>query len=46
MPTEKSTFYQSTNSERRQFLEEMGIDVEIEYPFTENFMNTEPEDFY
>lgn len=42
---QKNQHFISTNSERRKFLEDMGIDVEIEYPFTEHFMNTEPEDF-
>ena len=30
---------------RRRLCENFGIDVEIEYPFTEEFMNMEPEDF-
>ncbi len=42
---QKNQHFISTNSERRTFLENIGIDVEIEYPFTEHFMNTEPEDF-
>ena len=42
---QKNQHFISTNSERRKFLEDIGIDVEIEYPFTEQFMNTEPEDF-
>lgn len=35
----------TTNSERRKIMENLGLDVEIEYPFTEDLMNTEPEDF-
>ncbi len=35
----------ATNSERRNIVEKLGLDVEIEYPFTEELMNTEPEDF-
>lgn len=34
-----------TNSERRAFLNSLGIDAEIEFPFTEELMNTEPEEF-
>lgn len=34
-----------TNSERRAFLNGLGIDAEIEFPFTEELMNTEPEEF-
>ena len=26
-------------------MEEYGLDVEVEYPFTERLMNTEPEEF-
>ncbi len=35
----------TTNSERKNVVEQMGMDVEVEYPFTEELMNTEPEDF-
>jgi len=42
---QKNQHFITTNSERRQFLENLGIDVEVEYPFTESLMNTEPEDF-
>lgn len=42
---QKNQHFITTNNERRQFLTNLGVDVEIEYPFTENFMNTEPEDF-
>lgn len=38
-------YFISTNQERRQFLEQLGVDVEIEYPFTEQLMNTSPEMF-
>ena len=35
----------STSNERRILCEKFGIDVEIEYPFTDDFMHMEPEDF-
>lgn len=35
----------TTNIERKDFIEKLGIDVLIEYPFTEQFMHTEPEVF-
>lgn len=35
----------TTNSERRLIMEQLGLDVEIEYPFTQELMDTEPEDF-
>ena len=34
-----------TNAERRSFIESLGIDILVEYPFTSEFMNTEPEVF-
>ena len=45
MPTEKSAFsvYQS---ERRALCEKYGLDVEVEYPFTTELMNMEPEEVY
>lgn len=42
---QKYQHFISTSSERRRLCENFGIDVEIEYPFTEEFMNMEPEDF-
>lgn len=42
---QKQQHFITTNSERRQIMEELGLDVEIEYPFTEELMNTEPEKF-
>ena len=42
---QKNQHFISTNSERRRLCEELGIDVEIEYPFTTEFMHMEPEDF-
>lgn len=35
----------TTNSERRMIMEQLGLELEVEYPFTEELMNTEPEDF-
>ncbi len=35
----------STNYERHEILERLGIDVEVEYPFTESFMRMPPEEF-
>lgn len=34
-----------TNSERRRVIEGLDIDILIEYPFTQDFMNIEAEDF-
>lgn len=42
---QKHQHFITTNTERRMFLEGLGLDVEIEYPFTMELMNTEPEDF-
>ncbi len=42
---QKHQHFISTNSERRNVVEQLGLDVEVEYPFTEELMNTEPEDF-
>ena len=42
---QKYQHFISTSSERRRLCENFGIDVEIEYPFTEEFMNMEPEDY-
>ena len=42
---QKNQHFITTNTERRMFLEKQGVDVEIEYPFTEDFMNMEPEAF-
>lgn len=42
---QKYQHFISTNSERRALCENYGIDVEIEYPFTTEFMNMEPEEF-
>ena len=35
----------TTNFERKDIIEKLGLDILIEYPFTENFMRTEPEIF-
>ena len=42
---QKQQHFITTNSERRVIMDKLGLDVEIEYPFTESLMNTEPEDF-
>ena len=42
---QKYQHFISTSSERRSLCEGFGIDVEIEYPFTDEFMHMEPEDF-
>lgn len=35
----------TTNQERRIWFEKADVDIEIEYPFTQQFMNMEPYDF-
>lgn len=42
---QKNQHFITTNMERRMFLEGMGLDVEVEYPFTKELMNMEPEEF-
>lgn len=42
---QKYQHFISTSTERRSLCEAFGIDVEIEYPFTDEFMHMEPEDF-
>ncbi|MGN0328298.1 MAG: bifunctional riboflavin kinase/FAD synthetase [Lachnospira sp.] len=42
---QKNQHFLSTNLERKMLCEKYGIDVEIEYPFTHEFMNMEPEEF-
>jgi riboflavin kinase/FMN adenylyltransferase len=42
---QKNQHFITTNSERRKIMEELGLDVEVEFPFTQEFMNTEPEEF-
>lgn len=42
---QKNQHFITTNTERRMFLEGQGLDAEIEYPFTAELVNTEPEDF-
>ncbi|MDO5382426.1 MAG: bifunctional riboflavin kinase/FAD synthetase [Eubacteriales bacterium] len=42
---QKNQHFLSTNSERKMLCEKYGVDVEIEYPFTHEFMNMEPEEF-
>lgn len=42
---QKNQHFLSTNSERRTLCEKYGLDVEVEYPFTVDLMNMEPEDF-
>lgn len=42
---QKNQHFLSTNSERRALCEKYGLDVEVEYPFTTEFMNMEPEEF-
>ena len=44
LPQSKQHFI-STNLERKRFLTEEGIDVEVEYPFTNELMHMEPDDF-
>ncbi len=44
VPYEKQRFL-TLGPERAQIFEELGIDVLIEYPFTEDFMHVEPEVF-
>lgn len=43
-PLEQQRFL-TLSKERKQIFEEMGIDILIEYPFTEEFMQMEPEAF-
>ncbi len=35
----------TTNTERRKVMQDLDLDIEVEYPFTEEFLNTEAEDF-
>ncbi|MGN0318911.1 MAG: bifunctional riboflavin kinase/FAD synthetase [Lachnospira sp.] len=42
---QKNQHFISTNAERRNICEKSGIDVEVEYPFTDDFMHMEAEDF-
>ena len=42
---QKNQHFLSTNSERRALCEKYGLDVEVEYPFTTEVMNMEPEEF-
>ena len=42
---QKNQHFLSTNSERRNLCENYGLDVEVEYPFTTELMNMEPDDF-
>lgn len=42
---QKQQRFITTNSERRAFMEQLGMDIEIEYPFTQELMNTSPADF-
>jgi riboflavin kinase/FMN adenylyltransferase len=42
---QKNQHFITTNAERRIVMEKLGLDVEIECPFTEELMNTEPEAF-
>lgn len=42
---QKNQHFISTNAERRSFCEKMGIDIEVEYPFTDEFMHMEADDF-
>lgn len=42
---QKQQHFIATNSERRQIMEQLGLDVEIEYPFTEELMNMSAEEF-
>ena len=42
---QKNQHFLSTNSERRALCEKYGLDVEVEYPFTTELMNMEPEEF-
>lgn len=42
---QKHQHFITTNEERRKICEDLNLDVEIEYPFTTDFMNMEPERF-
>lgn len=42
---QKHQHFITTNAERRNICESLELDVEIEYPFTTEFMNMEPERF-
>lgn len=44
VPIEKQKFL-TLSDERKSIFEELGIDVLVEYPFTESFMHMEPEAF-
>lgn len=38
-------YYITVNSEKREIVEDLGVDVMIEYPFSEKFMNMDAEEF-
>lgn len=42
---QKYQHFITTNSERRAYFEALGLDVEVEYPFTEEFLHTDPDSF-
>ncbi len=42
---QKYQHFITTNSERREYFDSLGVDVEVEYPFTEEFLHTDPDSF-
>ena len=42
---QKYQHFLTTNSERRAYFESLGLDVEVEYPFTDDFLHMDPEHF-
>lgn len=42
---QKYQHFITTNNERRAYFESLGVDVEVEYPFTDEFLHTDPDSF-
>lgn len=42
---QKYQHFITTNSERRLYFESLGVDIEVEYPFTDDFLQTDPDSF-
>jgi riboflavin kinase/FMN adenylyltransferase len=42
---QKHQHFITTNTERREFFKSLGVDVEVEFPFTDAFLQTDPDSF-
>lgn len=42
---QKYQHFITTNNERRAYFESLGVDIEVEYPFTDEFLHTDPDSF-